>query len=111
MSNILFFSNYDNQCKIFISQLQSEGLLNHFTCICKDGNTNFPKEIVYLPTIIIKNNTGTKQFIGTDAFAWLQRIKQLKTSIMMKQMLNLTQNQINFASWRRIGNPIGRITV
>lgn len=95
MSNILFFSNFDTQCKIFISQLQNEGLLNYFTCICKDNNPNFPKEVVYLPSIIINNANGKQPFMGTDAFAWLQRVKQFKTTILMKQMQNLTKNQLD----------------
>jgi len=94
-SNILFFSNFDNQCKLFIQHLQNEGLLNYFKCICKDNNPNFPKDIVYLPTIIINNSTGKQVFTGTDAFGWLQRIKQLKSNLIMKQMQNLSQTQIN----------------
>jgi hypothetical protein len=95
MSNILFFSNFDSQSKSFISLLQNEGLLNFFTCICKDGNPNFPKEVMYLPTIIINNANGKQQFVGPEAFGWLQRIKQLKASLVMKQMQNLTQTQVN----------------
>ncbi len=95
MSNILFFSNFDNQCKLFIQHLQNEGLLNFFTCVCRDNNPNFPKEIVYLPSIIINNANGKQVFAGTDAFGWLQRIKQIKSNLIMKQMQNLTQTQIN----------------
>lgn len=72
---VLFYSNYCQHCKEFLSKLKKKDiqLFKKFNKILVDGNTNIPKSIVSVPTIITPSHnhplTDNSVFIWLDTMA------------------------------------------
>jgi len=87
--NVLFFSNKCEGSQLMISMMQNERLIDFFHLVCTDNNPNVPQHIKYTPTILIKG--VPVPYVANDAFAWLARIKQWRTNMLMQKMSQMQQ--------------------
>jgi hypothetical protein len=88
--NILFYSNNCEGSKQLLPILQNEKLINFFHLICTDNNPKIPPQIKVTPTLIISR--VPTPYVAGDAFAWVAKVKQWRTNILMQQM-NMAQQQ------------------
>lgn len=82
--NIIFYSNLCEPSKHLLSLMDNEDLLKYFYKICTDNNNKVPKAITMTPTILIKG--VTRPYVASDAFIWLEKIKQWKINQLMKRI-------------------------
>ena len=70
-SFILFYSNYCEYCKEFVTKLNNidKSLYQKFNKICVDNNDNIPEGIESVPTIIVP--THNNALTDTSVFIWL----------------------------------------
>ena len=74
-NHILFYSNYCNNCKEFVSLLYKSPFFEKFQKICVDNNPKIPKEITLIPCIVVPRMN--KPLVGTEAFHWLRGMNQM----------------------------------
>lgn len=83
-ANILFFSNHCEGSKHLVALLKSENLNKYFHFVCVDNNPKVPPQVKVTPTLIIHG--VPTPYVANDAFAWLAKVKQWKSNVLMQKV-------------------------
>ena len=94
-NHILFYSNYCNNCKEFVSLLYKSPFFEKFQKICVDNNPKIPKEITSIPSIIVPRMP--KPLVGTEAFSWLRGMNQMYLQEQEQKVNAEASNKAHFS--------------
>ena len=82
--NVLFYSKKCEGSTTLMRIMENEKLLKFFNLICTDNNPDIPPQIKFTPTLILKD--VPVPYVAGDAFAWLNKMKQMRINNEIKKM-------------------------